>query len=408
MQSVFNSLLFSVLFVLSLQSASAQSAAFDTSVRYEKIATYTVDRLNAILTSEYAEFSSFEVTYPEAQTAVDLYRVSYPTVVPEQSNLPVRASGLIAIPQERAEAAPMLSYQHGTVFSKNEVPSRPEDSMETRMAIACFAAQGYVVIAADYIGKADSERPDSYMTKESTAQACLDMLFAARTVLAAENVRTGDLFLSGWSQGSFSTLVFLNRLETIGEPVKAAGLASCPSDLYVAVNRWIHVRSDLDVQWLQGAATLLIHSYENYYNLPGLSDIAFRPQYRQTARDLYENTITWSDAAEVFPETLDELLEPAFIQSGTIVASRFFRQLQLNRPYNWRFATPTRFYYGEADEVLSPYITTLPVGYQQAIGGASSTAVPAGAEANHRGTFAYGLKDQQTWFAQLLGTEIAE
>ena len=47
---------------------------------------------------------------------------------------------------------PMVSYQHGTVFSKDDVPSRPEQSAETRIMIARFAAQGYVVISADYSG----------------------------------------------------------------------------------------------------------------------------------------------------------------------------------------------------------------------------------------------------------------
>lgn len=184
--------------LLAFETQATGVANLDRSVSYEKIGTYDIQRLSNPLTTEYADFSTFEVTYPAPQNAVDLYRVSYPTVVPEKNNLPVRASGLIAVPQNLTAPAPVLSYQHGTVFSRYEVPSRPDDSMETRLAIACFAAHGYVVIAADYIGKGDSMQPDSYMTKASTAQACLDMLTAARKVLTELGVPTsGQLFLSG-------------------------------------------------------------------------------------------------------------------------------------------------------------------------------------------------------------------
>ncbi len=297
----------------------------------------------------------------------------------------------------------MLSYQHGTVFSKDEVPSRPEKSMETRLMLAAFASQGYVVIAADYIGKGSSPEPDSYIVKDVTAQACFDMLQASRGVLADLGIKPGELFLSGWSQGSFSTLVFLNRLEIVGEPLKAAAMASAPNDIYLCVSRWIYAPSKLDVQWLLGAFALLVHSYEEYHHLPGLSDAAFRPEYRQTARELYENKITWEEAAKIFPTTMKGLLREDFVNQGTVVGNRFFQALQANQTYNWRFRTPTHFYYGQLDEVMPPYVATLPVEYQKTIGGAPSAAVFAGKDANHRGTFAFSVRDLQTWFGSLSG-----
>ncbi len=372
-------------------------------IAYERIGTYDLARLNAILTTEFADFTTFAVSYPRAKSAVELYRVLYPTVVPEDNNRPVQASGLIAIPVHRPAAAPLLSYQHGTVFSRDEVPSFPDKSMETRLVIAAFASQGYVVIAADYLGKGSSTRPDSYLVKDSSAQACLDMVLAARSILAEKNVATEGLFLHGWSQGSFNTMVLLNRLEIIGEPVTAAAVASSPNDLYLCVNRWIHCPSALDVQWLGGAAALLIHSYERYYHLPGLSAVAIRPAYRQTARDLYENRITWEQAAKVFPATTRELLTDEFVEEGSLVGNRFFQTLQANRNYTWRFKTPSRFYYGEIDEVVTPYMVTLPVEYQRTLGGAPAEAIFAGKKANHRGTFAYAVRDLQKWFATYSG-----
>lgn len=383
--------------------AAAETRSLSGGVEYEPIGTYDVERLNTILTTEYAEFSDFPVSYPPAGTGVELYRVSYPTVVPELNNRPVRATGLVAIPQSPSPEAPLLSYQHGTVFSKDGVPSFPEKSMETRLMLACFAGQGYVMIAPDYIGKGGSPEPDSYVVKESTAQACSDMLAAARALLAEKGVQTKGLYLCGWSQGTFSTEAFLHRLESNGESVTAAAFASAPNDLYLCLNRWIHVSSPFDVQWLIGAVTLIIHSYEHYHRLPGLSEVAIRPEYLQTARDLYENRISWEDAAEAFPQTVREFLQDEFVNEGSMAGNRFFQLLQENEAYNWRFRTPTRFYYGQIDEVVSPYAATLPVNYQKAIGGASCEEVFAGEQANHRGTFAYATRHLQDWFGAFSG-----
>jgi hypothetical protein len=113
--------------------------------------------------------SDFPMKYPPAENAVKLYKVLYNTVVPEDNNRVVQVSGLIALPSENPAQLPLVSYQHGTVFSRSEVPSSIEESMETRMIIARFAGHGYAVIAADYIGKGISKEPDSWLVRESTA-----------------------------------------------------------------------------------------------------------------------------------------------------------------------------------------------------------------------------------------------
>ena len=132
------------------------------------------------------------------------YRVTYPSVVPEKNNRPTTASGLIAIPDNDATTLPVVAYQHGSVFGKDEVPSNPDQSMETRLMLAVFAGQGYMVIGADYFGKGVSPEPNGYIVRASTQQACLDMLFATQVVCPDLGVELGPLFISGWSQGGWS------------------------------------------------------------------------------------------------------------------------------------------------------------------------------------------------------------
>lgn len=381
----------------------AQTISIPGPVRYEYVGTYDVARLNKILTSELNSFTTVKntVTLPPATNDVKLYRVVYATVIPEKNNRPVEASGLVAVPVVEQKRLPLLSYQHGTVFSRNEVPSSPEFSTETRLMVAQFAGNGYVVIGADYIGKGLSAEPDSYMVKESTTQACLDMLTAARGVLNHLGIQTDGLFLSGWSQGAWSTMVFRNRLEELAIPIKAAATACTPNDLYLLVTRWINHPSPLDARWLVGTAVLLINSHERYYGLPGLSNAAIKPAYWQTARDFYENKIDWRAAEKVLPKTVSELLDDDFAKSSSLVGNRFYRRLLANQAHAWRYATPTRYYYGKVDEVMPPYVATMPVQYQQTLGGAPAEAVYAGDHADHRGTFVFGIRDQKQWFDDL-------
>ncbi len=396
---------FSANTVLSENIVPADFREVTSGVKYQLIGEYSIERLNKILTSELADFSSFPMTYPPAKNAVKLYKVIYGTVIPEDNNRPVQVSGLIAVPEIASTKLPVVSYQHGTVFARDEVPSCIEKSMETRLIIARFAGQGYIVIAADYIGKGVSNEPDSWLVKESTAQACLDMLLASRAVCSDLKITPLELFLSGWSQGAFSTSVFLNRLEKIGIPVKAAAVASAPNDIYLCVNRWIHVPSKLDVNWLVATSAMLVNSYENYYKMPGLTAAAIKPEYLQTAREFCSNRMSWEDAEKKLPAKVKDLFQEEFINQGSLVANRFFQQLQLNSSYNWRFKTPVYYYYGTIDEVVTPYMVQLPVEYQQTLGAAKAQAIFAGGNANHRGTFVFAVNNQKQQFDELRSTK---
>jgi len=387
---------------LDLGSQSADFKTVANGVKYKLIGQFDIERLKKILSTELAEFSSFSAQYPAPANAVDLYQVVYPSVVPEWGNRQIQLSGLVAVPHGINGNLPLLSYQHGTVFSRDEVPSVIEKSMETRMAVATFAANGYVVIAADYVGKGVSNEPDGWLVKDVSAQACMDMLAAGRAVMGDLKITPGKLFLSGWSQGSFTSAAFMEKLEQNNIPVAAAAMASAPNDIDLAINRWIFVPSKLDVDWLTGAAALMLNSYQNYYRLPGLTTQAIKPEYQQVAEGLYQSRISWEEADKTLPDAVRDLYNEEFLTPNAPAAVRLLEQLRQNDSYRRRFATPTFYYYGDLDEVVTPYMAQLPVEYQKSVGGAPSQAVFAGKTANHRGTYVFALPDQKAKFDQLL------
>lgn len=272
--------------------------------------------------------------------------------------------------------------------------------METRLMLAQFGGQGYVVVAADYFGKGSSVEKDSYLVKGSTQQACVDMLAAARKVCVELKVGWGPLFLSGWSQGGWSTMVFLNRLESLEVPVRAAATASAPEDLFAIINRWIHAPEAGDAEFLTGLMALKLNAYEEYDGLAGLTEGAIRPEYREAARGLYLNKLSWAEASAKWPKKLSEFLQPGFLEESSVGKGRYWEILQEGAAYRWRSVTPLRIYYGDEDEVVPTYIATLPVGYQKVMGGADTQAVEV-KKGNHRGTFVEAVAEEKGWFDSL-------
>ncbi len=127
-------------------------------------------------------------------------------------------------------------------------------------------------------------------------------------------------------------MVFLNKLESVGIPVKAAATAGAPEDLFAIINRWLHARQEGDAVYLPALLVLQLNAYEEYYGLPGLARASIKPQYQSAARDLYLNKITWEQASPQLPKHLSDLLQDDFIAAGSVGNSRYWEILQAKRP----------------------------------------------------------------------------
>jgi pimeloyl-ACP methyl ester carboxylesterase len=380
---------------LAARAADPIGAAGDGGIAYEQIGRWDADRLNAILTDEAPEFGDVAVTYTPATTGVTLYRVTYPSVIPEQDDRPTVASGLVAVPDGGAGPYPVVSYQHGTVYGKEQVPSFPEQSPETRIVLAQFAGQGFVVIGADYFGLGASIEPDGYMVKASHQQATADMLAAGRKVLGRLGVGTSDeLFLAGWSQGGFVTLALLEKLEADGVPVSGAATASAPADVAAALTGLLAFPRENAAAWAPTLFMLSAFSFETYYGVPGLARSVLTEEAYPVARRLYDFEPV--EEAEV-PTDMRKVVRAELFDPQVFAASGFGRLAAETTAFRTVFRTPVRTYYGLADEVITPGMGRLPMAYQRAIGNDRVEAVPTG-ETTHRGTFVTAVPAWKAWF----------
>ncbi|MFG1403603.1 alpha/beta hydrolase family protein [Xanthobacter sediminis] len=382
-----------------LRAETPQAAvAVASGVSYQYIGRWDADRLNDILDTQAPRNFGVKVSFTPATNAVRLYRVTYGSVIPERGNAPIIATGLLAIPEiPGAAALPLLSYQHGTVYGKEQVPSFPDQSIETQLVLAQFAGQGYVVIGADYFGMGASKAPEGYLVKESQQQATDDMLTASRAVLAHMKLSTSRLVLGGWSEGGFVTMAMLERLEHSGVPVAGAATASAPTDIFLGMSGFLDFPRENDADWVSTLFILSAFSYENYYGLPGLARALFNDDAYDIARRIYEREPY--DTAQM-PTNLRKLIRAEYFNPQTFASSAYGRLLKEKaNAYRWVIQSPVRNYYGEADEIITPGLGRLVMTYQRAMGTGNMKvdAISTG-ETSHRGTFATALPLWKSWF----------
>lgn len=392
-------LLFSLLALAIAAPARAQETGAVTvagGVRYEFLERWDVARLNEVLTKDIPAFAGIGVSYTPAKNAVKLYRVTYPSLIPERGNRPTVATGLIAIPDVEGSSFPLVSYQHGTVYGKQEVPSFIAQSPETALMVAQFAGQGYVVIGADYFGLGLSTEPEGYMVKASHQQATADMLNASRQVLAALKIDTPKLFLAGWSQGGFVTMALLEKLEAEGVKVDAAATASAPVDIYVALSGFLDFPRPNDASWVTSLFILSSFSFENYYGVPGLARALLTEESYEIARKAYARE-PYDPAA--IPTDLKKLIRPAYFDPQFFAESAYGRLVKATTAYRWVIKSPVRNYYGETDEVITPGLGQLVQTYQRAMGtGNPAVEAVSTGKTTHRGTFATAVPQWKAWF----------
>jgi pimeloyl-ACP methyl ester carboxylesterase len=294
----------------------------------------------------------------------------------------------------------MISYQHGTVFERTSVPSNLPESHETQFIVAALASQGYAVIAADYFGLGETSVNNTFMVTAASEQACIDLLFASRAVLKAEDKQASHLFLHGWSQGGYNTFRFLKRLEQMGETVTAASTSAAPSDLRSWLSRLIFNPQPADALWLVSAASNIILAADAY-ELPGLAQQAIRPKYLEVARRLYNFEISFETFFAATPSSFKEYFTPAFFESARFGNTPFWNLMEKRENYRWKVSTPLRNFYGEIDEAVPPDMATLPA-RMAPLFGSTTTAISAGPKADHRATHLYSLTQLPAWYRQFL------
>lgn len=150
----------------------------------------------------------------KAQCDVRVVALHYSTIGVNSES--TDASGVMLIPAGACAnaSAPLVAYAKGTDVQKPRTLANPADP-ETFLLVAMYAAQGYAVVATDYLGYAKSSYSyHPYLHADSEASSVIDSIRAARNAAPLQSASlSGKVMLTGYSQGGHSSMATQRAIE---------------------------------------------------------------------------------------------------------------------------------------------------------------------------------------------------
>jgi pimeloyl-ACP methyl ester carboxylesterase len=329
---------------------------------------------------------------------ISLYRVRYWTTGADAS-LTV-ASGLVAFPRaDRLRG--VVSFQHGTASARASAPSTPDPSNGV-LAAAAFAGRGYLLVAPDYVGLGASTLPHPYLHADSEADAVVDLLRAARDVVAAAGMDWPDaLLLTGFSQGGHATLAAQRSLEAApidGLTVMAAAPIAGPFDL-AAISFPFALEGGSRASSLYLA--YMVNAYSNIYGEALAS--ALREPYASTVPNLFDGMHGGDEIEAALPTRPREMFHEEFLNTYEHGQPNWLRErLTENGLYEWSPRAPIRLYFGSLDVDVSPRDADAEARRLSERGG-DVTTVSVGA-ADHERSVLLAVPMLLAWFDELTRT----
>jgi len=147
---------------------------------------------------------------------------------------PQTVTGLLVVPVGTGPkvSAPILSVQHPTQTLRQYSPSAQslsDNELQYQSALL-FASAGYIVVAADYPGLGDNHDFHPY-AHPSLANSVLDLIDVSKAALPSGVEWNGQLYLMGYSEGGYATLVSARALQQRGTLPNAVATLDGPLSL---------------------------------------------------------------------------------------------------------------------------------------------------------------------------------
>ena len=150
-----------------------------------------------------------------AKCDVTVVQINYQTSGVQPGEM-TNASAAVLVPSgvDCPGPFPLIAYGRGSTPFKAHTMANPEDP-ETIRLMAFFAAQGYVVVATDYLSYALSSYPyHPYMHADTEASSIIDSIRATRNAaLSLGLTLNGKVMLSGYSQGGHASMATQRAIE---------------------------------------------------------------------------------------------------------------------------------------------------------------------------------------------------
>ncbi len=323
------------------------------------VTTLTVAQINAGTAA-----SGLQALSGPARCDVKVVALDYATPgakAGEESN----ASGVMLVPAGDCTApAALVAYARGTAFEKPRTLANPQDP-ETFMLAAMYAAQGYAVVATDYLGYAKSEYGfHPYLHADSEASTVIDSMRAARAAAGKVGASlSGKVMLTGYSQGGHASMAAHRAAErdNAGEFNVVAG-----AHLAGPYNMSGSLRAS-PVAGVQFFLPMVITSWQKIYGnvYKDVKDVFKAPYsgYIESllpSPDLTADTLLSTGKLPAGPlpsQAQDALLQPAFsADTLTNDASGIYVDAKKNDLLGWTPKAPVLLCGGAGDPTVPPAV----------------------------------------------------
>jgi len=213
-----DSLKFGFSVLISLMLAACGGISEPPALRGSLLSAPTVTGRQSVaqLYTGTAHLADVQTLTGAAKCAVTVAQLNYRTAGTQRGEI-TNASGALLLPSGPGCPAgpyPLIAYARGTQLEKSYTNADPT-ATETLLLMRFFAAQGYAVVATDYLGYALSDYAwHPYQHSGSEASAVIDSIRAARQAAPLLGLAlNGKVMLSGFSQGGHAALAAQRLIE---------------------------------------------------------------------------------------------------------------------------------------------------------------------------------------------------
>lgn len=381
-----------------IASAQAASTAEELDCRNRRGRVVGSEFIGSATRDEIAQFlAAFGWPSAGVRSGVNMRRLVYTTI--DAHGEPTVASGLLALPTDLKPVGTVW-FGHGTSTARSgpSVPSTPGLGQGQGLA-ALFAAGGFALVAADYVGLGLSPGRHPYLHRATEASASLDLLRAARWAAEEERVTLPQsVYLTGFSQGGQAALALDHAIETeLDSPWRVVAVAPIAGPYDLSGTEFVGL---IDGSGPTNSAYLayLAVSYIQTYGTEGASEV-FAPPYDTELPPLFNGEHSFEQVAQILPPPRS-LFRPEFLAAVSAGTHPFGSQLRANDTINVRPQALVRLYYGEADVDVFPRNTQVAAMAMKAAS-VQVVAVDLGERVDHPAAFYLGMPAVRAWFDEL-------
>ena len=360
-------------------------------VDYQELDFYTTADLQAVAINFGVPPSFVDLDY-----AVRTYKVTYMT--PGVDGNMVTASGAVAIPEAYDCGYPMAAYLHGTVFNKENVPSRENAEYLFNLL---FASAGQVITMPDYLGLGDAPGLHPYVHADTEASASLDMIRATYEMTTELGIGVSDeLMIFGYSQGGHSAMALHREIERNHMDefnLVAVAPSSGPYDISGVQTQYI---TGDDPYATPGYLPYVVLSYDMVYGLYDSLSQVFASPFDETIPPLFDGTNSSTVVNSSLPSVPKAVLDTTFFNDFVSNPDNSMRvALRDNDVYDFTPTVPTALFYCSGDDQVAPANTTVALASFQDSGATTVIAQDLG-PFDHGGCFPFALLSTADFFEQ--------